>query len=63
MARTIFGVTIFKILQHRSFKMAHSIYRLAGLAGQFWKMESTLGLHEPELATCVMREAYAMDEL
>ena len=35
-ACTIFGVIIFQ-----DWKMTHSIYRLAGLAGQFWQMKST----------------------
>ena len=31
----------FKILQHHLLKMTNLIYRLAGLAGQFWQTEST----------------------
>ena len=32
----------FNVLQHNPIKMTHSLYRLAGLDGQLWQMESTL---------------------
>lgn len=52
-ARTIFRViTIcFKILQHHPFKMMHLIYRLAGLTGQLWQMESSQKFKQKMLRT------------
>ena len=42
-ARTILGVINFQdFAEHHPFKTMHSIYRLTGLACQFWQLESVL---------------------